>query len=70
MDRRLDELPGATLGHDAITVNTLTALQMRLPGKGCRAVSGQVRSQAGRQDLIIARSAHRARIRVTSRGDL
>ena len=43
MDGRIYAMAGSTRGHDAISVNTLTALQMRLRGKGCRAHSGDVR---------------------------
>ena len=43
MDGQIFAMAGATRGHDAIAVNILTALQMRLRGKGCRAHTSDVR---------------------------
>ena len=43
MDGRIYAMAGSTRGHDAIAMNTLVALQMRLRGKSCRAHSSDVR---------------------------
>ena len=43
MDGRIYAMAGSTRGHDAIAMNTLVGVQMRLRGKGCRAHSNDVR---------------------------
>jgi Uma2 family endonuclease len=47
MDGRIYATEPSTRGHDAVAINTLVALQMRLRGKGCRVVSGRVRFEGG-----------------------
>ena len=47
MDGQIFAMAGATRGHDAIAVNLLVALEMRLDGKRCMAHSNDVRISVG-----------------------